>query len=368
MTLRAAGPDTATGAAHELAGLVAPLFGGPLPLRLRAWDGSVAGPDDAPDARRQRPAALRRLIFRPGELGLAQAYVTGEIDVEGDLLDGFRRVWQRPRAGRRSPRLGRRQPRWPGTADGLRPRAWSAEAARAAGDAGAAARTAALATPRPGRHRPPLRPVERLLRPHPRPAHGLLLRVLHEDDPSYTLEDAQRDKLDLVCRKLGLDALARASAHRHLDIGCGWGSLSITRRKEYGVSVVGVTSVGRAEGLHRRSGSRSEGLAGPRRDPAPGLPRGHRRALRHGLLDRDGRARRPAQLPDVRRRDPRGCSCRADGSSCSRCRARRSPAAGPSSRRSSRPTCTCGRWGRPSTSSSRAASRSATCTRCGSTT
>ena len=50
-------------------------------------------------------AALRRLVFRPGELGLAQAYVTGEIDVEGDLLDGFRRVWQAVRESGASPRL-----------------------------------------------------------------------------------------------------------------------------------------------------------------------------------------------------------------------------------------------------------------------
>ena len=61
--------------------------------------------------RRARPscvrdaAALRRLVFRPGELGLAQAYVTGEIDVEGDLLDGFRRVWQAVRESGASPRL-----------------------------------------------------------------------------------------------------------------------------------------------------------------------------------------------------------------------------------------------------------------------
>jgi cyclopropane-fatty-acyl-phospholipid synthase len=59
------------------------------------------------------------------------------------------------------------------------------------------------------------------------------------DAPGYTLEDAQRDKLDLVCRKLGLD---RAKpGHRHLDIGCGWGSLSLHAAAEYGVQVVGVT-------------------------------------------------------------------------------------------------------------------------------
>ena len=38
------------------------------------------------------PQALRRLLWHPGELGLAQAYVTGDIDIDGDLAEGFRRV------------------------------------------------------------------------------------------------------------------------------------------------------------------------------------------------------------------------------------------------------------------------------------
>ena len=90
--------------AAELAGVVQPLFGGPLPIRLRAWDGSEAGPDDAPAVVLSSPDALRRLVFHPGELGIAQAYVTGEIDLEGDLLDGLRRVWSTvTRAGHRTP-------------------------------------------------------------------------------------------------------------------------------------------------------------------------------------------------------------------------------------------------------------------------
>jgi cyclopropane-fatty-acyl-phospholipid synthase len=56
------------------------------------------------------------------------------------------------------------------------------------------------------------------------------------DAPDYTLEDAQRDKLDLVCRKLGLTEGARL-----LDIGCGWGSLSLHAAQHYGARVIGVT-------------------------------------------------------------------------------------------------------------------------------
>jgi cyclopropane-fatty-acyl-phospholipid synthase len=56
------------------------------------------------------------------------------------------------------------------------------------------------------------------------------------DDPDYPLEAAQRDKLDLVARKLGV-----RSGSRHLDIGCGWGSLSLHLAEHYGAHVIGVT-------------------------------------------------------------------------------------------------------------------------------
>ena len=38
--------------------------------------------------------ALRRLLWNPGELGLARAFVAGELDVEGDLADGLSRFWE----------------------------------------------------------------------------------------------------------------------------------------------------------------------------------------------------------------------------------------------------------------------------------
>ena len=90
-------------AADRLADLLRTTVGVELPVRLRAWDGSEAGPLDEPDgpvlvihSRR----AMRRLLWCPGELGLARAYVTGDIDVEGDLADGLRRVWRLAREQR----------------------------------------------------------------------------------------------------------------------------------------------------------------------------------------------------------------------------------------------------------------------------
>ena len=62
-----------------------------LPVRLRAWDGSEAGPADAPVLVVRSPRALSRILWRPGELGLARAYVSGDLDVDGDLTEGLRR-------------------------------------------------------------------------------------------------------------------------------------------------------------------------------------------------------------------------------------------------------------------------------------
>ena len=55
-------------------------------------------------------------------------------------------------------------------------------------------------------------------------------------EADYGLADAQRDKLDLICRKLDLKP-----GMRLLDVGCGWGSLAMHAAREYGVDVVGIT-------------------------------------------------------------------------------------------------------------------------------
>jgi cyclopropane-fatty-acyl-phospholipid synthase len=50
--------------------------------------------------------------------------------------------------------------------------------------------------------------------------------------PDATLEQAQRAKLDLVCRKLRLKP-----GERVIEAGCGWGALAIHMAREYGVLV-----------------------------------------------------------------------------------------------------------------------------------
>ena len=50
--------------------------------------GRWPAPTGAPTVVVRSRRALRRLLWAPGELGLARAYVAGELDVEGDLCDG----------------------------------------------------------------------------------------------------------------------------------------------------------------------------------------------------------------------------------------------------------------------------------------
>ena len=63
---------------------------------------------------------------------------------------------------------------------------------------------------------------------------------------------------------------------RLLDVGCGWGSLSLHAAEHFGAQVTGVTIAAGAEEVHRRPDRRAR-PGGPGRDPAPGLPRGARR-------------------------------------------------------------------------------------------
>ena len=75
-------------------------------------------------------------------------------------------------------------------------------------------------------------------------------------DPDGKLEQAQTDKLDLVCRKLDL-----RPGESLLDIGCGWGSLAIWAAQQYGVRAHGVT-LSRAQADFAAERIRREGLEG----------------------------------------------------------------------------------------------------------
>ncbi|MGW6639547.1 class I SAM-dependent methyltransferase [Streptomyces cyaneofuscatus] len=226
---------TPTGAAQRLEPLAERLLGGGLPVRVRMWDGSEAGPEDAPTVHVRSRRALRRLLWEPGELGLAEAYITGEIDLDEDLGDGLR-------AMRRAMEERGLTPPAPSLADRL-------------SAAGTALRLGAVGP------RPPVPAARAGLRGalhskardraaishHYDLSNAFYALLLDEtmayscgywtsDAPGYGPADAQRDKLELICRKLGLRPGARL-----LDIGCGWGSLTLHAAQHHGVRVTAVT-------------------------------------------------------------------------------------------------------------------------------
>ncbi|MDV8146144.1 cyclopropane-fatty-acyl-phospholipid synthase family protein [Arthrobacter sp. B10-11] len=221
--------------ASTIAEVLHPVLGGELPVRLKVWDGSEAGPFGAPVVRLNSPDAIRRLLWAPGELGAAQAYVTGELDVDGDLNSAFEHLWKVVRDRELS---------------GIRPTpavlAGVGRIARAAGALGTPPEPPASQARVKGK-------LHSLLRDRAAISHhydlsnefyGLILdpqmayssAYWTDSTETYGLEDAQRDKLDLVCRKIGLKP-----GMRLLDVGCGWGSLSLHAAQHYGADVVGVT-------------------------------------------------------------------------------------------------------------------------------
>ena len=223
------------GMAQQLFALLAEHLGGEPPVRLEAWDGSAAGPEGAPRVVLHSPAALRRMLWRPGELGAAQAYVTGELDVPGDLDAALTHV--RAEADRRGLAAHR-----PGPGGLLRLGRTLKELGALAGPLPAPDTQARLG----GRLHSLVRD-RRAISHHYDLSNEFYATILDarmayscaywtSDDPGYTLEDAQEDKLDLVCRKIGLRPGARL-----LDVGCGWGSLSLFAAERYGARVVGVT-------------------------------------------------------------------------------------------------------------------------------
>jgi cyclopropane-fatty-acyl-phospholipid synthase len=64
---------------------------------------------------------------------------------------------------------------------------------------------------------------------------------------AQTLEQAQRDKLDMICRKLEL-----RPGERLLDIGCGWGGLAQHAARHYGAQVLGITVSKEQQALARQ--------------------------------------------------------------------------------------------------------------------
>ena len=231
------GVTTQNGVAQKLAAALAPFVGGELPVRLRAWDGSETGSTDGPLIVLNSPDAVRRLLWHPGELGAAQAYVTGELDVP--TQDG----WDLDKALTYAFAIAKER-----GLSGARPKpAALVNAVRTALDLGAFGRPPAAPASQAnikGRLHSALRD-RRAISHHYDLSNEFYSLILepnmayssgYHSSPEQPLQAAQDAKLSLVCTKLGLEP-----GMRLLDIGCGWGSMSLHAAEKFGAKVVGVT-------------------------------------------------------------------------------------------------------------------------------
>jgi cyclopropane-fatty-acyl-phospholipid synthase len=208
-----------------------------LPVRVTCWDDSSSGPSDAPlRLTINRRRALRRLLWAPNELGFVRAYISGDVDVDGSLVDVLRLLDRTA-----DPRSGPGIVLDPAT---KRAMLW------------AILRVGAIGLP-------PAPPAEEIRLSGSQHSRGRDVDAIahHYDvsndfyalvlgssmtyscaywakDPAagYSLDDAQRDKCELVARKLGL-----CQGMRVLDVGCGWGTLVLHAARRHRAHAVGVT-------------------------------------------------------------------------------------------------------------------------------
>ena len=209
-------------------------LGAAIPLRFEFWDGSELSPAHSVGTLRFRsPDAIRRLLWKPNELGLGRAYVSGDLDVDGDMFEivtAFRDS----------------KPEGVDAASALKALPTAVRAAKRVGALGGP-----LSPPpeeaRLHGWRHSLRRDAEAIGHHYDVGNDFYKLVLGPimtyscarfTEPESTLEEAQTAKHELICRKLGL--------HEHpgmklLDVGCGWGSMIIHAAVHHGARAVGIT-------------------------------------------------------------------------------------------------------------------------------
>jgi cyclopropane-fatty-acyl-phospholipid synthase len=224
--------------------IVAELFGAPgvRGFAVRYWNGAQELAGDGRPARftlvLRHPGALRRMLLPPTETRLAEAFLRGDFDVEGDLEAAAGLavpLAERLRSPRRLLRLATlliRLPRRDGSVvDGSGP----------------------ASIGRPRRDRRPSATARRHARSrdaqaikHHYDVGNDFYSLWLDDNLAYScayfptgnedLARAQEAKFELICRKLRL-----RPGERLLDIGCGWGGLVRYAVQHYDVSALGIT-------------------------------------------------------------------------------------------------------------------------------
>lgn len=212
-----------------IANKVSSLFTEDVPIKFAAFDGSSAGNLQSENILEiKSPLALRYILSHPGDLGLARAYITNHLDVRGDIHATLLAL--------------RDYVKSPMPIDSL------AKLTVAVGPS-ALVRPELPAEEAPPRYRRGL--LHSLTRDKSAIEHHydvsntfysyilgptMVYSCAVFSNGNSSLEDAQREKIDLICRKLDL-----RPGMKLLDVGCGWGTLVLHAAKEYGVKAVGVT-------------------------------------------------------------------------------------------------------------------------------
>ena len=199
-----------------------------LPVTLRFWDGSTL-PGGPPVVEVRHRRAISHLLHHPNQLGLARAWVDGSLAVPDDPEDVLhtRKAFEglelsaadRLRVTAAAVRIG-----GPGI---LRsPPVPSIEASVSGG------RHSLTRDRQAVRHHYDVSNDFYRLLLGPTMVYSCAYFATEQD----SLEQAQEQKLDLICRKLRLQP-----GESLLDLGCGWGSLLLHAAAHYGVRAVGVT-------------------------------------------------------------------------------------------------------------------------------
>jgi cyclopropane-fatty-acyl-phospholipid synthase len=216
-----------------LANVFEQVAGPDAPVAFEAFDGSKAGPDDSPvRISVKSPTAVSYLAQAPGALGLARAYISGHLDVEGDMYAALTRMVNAQRLDMTL-----------------------TERLRLLSELGGPRLLIPRTPPPPQEVRVNSR--WRLGRRHSKDRDANAISHHYDVSNTFyewvlgpsmaytcacypradaTLEEAQAAKFDLVARKLGL-----RPGMRLLDVGCGWGGMVMHAAREFGVKALGVT-------------------------------------------------------------------------------------------------------------------------------
>jgi cyclopropane-fatty-acyl-phospholipid synthase len=223
----------------KVADIVRAVTAGEPKVRITAYDGSAVGPEDAVIGLHvASERGLSYLLTAPGDLGMARAYVTGDLEVRGahpgDPYEALRELATGLRLHMPSPGEALRLVRGLGWERLLPPAPPPQEATPAWKRtlAGLGLRHARGRDAEAIHHHYDVsnRFYEMVLGP------SMTYTCACYRSESDTLEQAQANKYDLVAGKLALKA-----GQRLLDVGCGWGGMVRHAAREYGVRALGVT-------------------------------------------------------------------------------------------------------------------------------